>query len=79
MSDGSKTSEDQVLMKLVNEIWELFNTQEEEALDIQEVKDYIEVMGKGVLQQYMPGESNIIKIFEEIEESTKLTKNELLR
>ena len=37
-------------MRLANEIWELFNAPEDEYLDIQEVKDYMEVMGKGVLQ-----------------------------
>ena len=34
-------------------------------------------MGKGVLQQYVPGESNIIRVFEEIEEN-KITKGKLL-
>ena len=33
-SDGSKNGEEKALMKLINEIWELFNNQEDDYLDI---------------------------------------------
>ena len=58
----------------------MFDTDQNGKLDIQEAKDYIEVMGKDVFK-YEPGEALIIQIFEQIEDTADglLSKEEMLR
>lgn len=58
----------------------MFDADQDDKLDIQEAKDYIEVMGKEVFK-YEPGEAQIIQIVEQMEETEDgmLSKEDMLQ
>ena len=58
----------------------MFDADQNDKLDIQEAKDYIEVMGKEVFK-YEPGEAQIIQIVEQMEETEDgmLSKEDMLQ